>query len=235
MFNRKTDTLNTASEMLNDTPETWVPADVADRVPDVTQALTLDPLTERDWQTFIEQYPLAGRLNRLEAHVSAYFLECDPLPDVPASAGLAALGLVRKAASPADREYREAEQRHRERVQAMAADILDSPRRAWDAYVTLRTIEQARELIAEEKAAAHRERTRLALELCPICGRSDGKNIGPVRPRDVRHRLDHVRSCADCHLVVMDQMTRRASQALTENGTQRSELIAAYLDARYGA
>lgn len=233
-------------------PELWVPRALSDVISARGDAVAaeLSPLSDREWSEYLEA-PVgvrgSGHLSvsagtRLSQHVTAFVAATENGGIVPARHLTADLSGVVTPADLRREEARLATERanaaeFRGQVAELSAAILQSPERSWDAYVTLRIIDDAEAVRVAERVAAQREQQHVALRQCPVCG-SDDAALGSIQPRTwagvTDWRSPKVRSCEACYEANrIRYFTERAAEQL-ESGRTRAEMVRATVEGRRG-
>lgn len=239
---------------LSQFPELWIPEHLAPQFPASSDAMreVVTPLSHSLWHD-----NLPGELT---AHIRAAVAFRDYDGKQPGSVARPAHSIrVMKPikpgsmvhelahANPEDltstqneqRELYAWSERHRaeyaEAVTTTLEAVLADPGRSWAAYLHLRSLEHAARVVTTNAAAVDRERRRLAVEQCPVCGDSDRASIGSISVRlllnggdpGYTRTAETLRSCHLCWEYAHDAYLAR--HAATSAGTSRAELVAAAL------
>lgn len=247
-----------SSKKTNDRPELYVPAHLADHYPSALDQVrqSIDGLTYRSWfedlshgwlRVFVAESLgatehhgiIPGAVDRPGAHHVAPVTTVNGRevimdgPHIPQPYD---------DMSDADKQRWDAywySEEHKdvftERVDALVAEVLASPARAWEAYQHLVAVAHAADQKTRADEAARQEAQRLLVAQCPVCGDSDTERIGRIITRmllngaDPKHArgVDILRSCHLCWEYAHEAYLMR--NAATSTGENRAELVVAAL------
>jgi len=243
-----------------DRPELWVPDALAGIFPDVLASIreTVSPLApeNRDWPDEVRGW--------LRGHVRAALSNTKHGGIVPGAIMRPPLGTVLAPVQLSDGEestflrqweretdetmtpekkeewaaYRYSEQ-HREtfadEVDDVVDQVLSSNERTWEAYLHKLALDESARRRKQARDAEQRERQRLALHQCPVCGADDPRKVGPIEHRPLLGwapygvEVDKLRSCLACWHVASAAHFARLSAETTTTGQTRSALVHAVL------
>lgn len=227
-------------------PELWMPADIEDRGPALRRTIRKRTKPIDAAHTHWRDYVAAN----LHAHVNEYLAATGRRGEqAPAPGRIVPDGHLhdqgRMTMTFDDANKRAVVSMPRTAAHDFTDEIQQDAARCWDAYLTLLTVERARdERAQEERSEAERETRRL--NTCPYCESVTGAaHYGPfglVVAVKVAARLliegsatsPKVRACQECHELAKVVYLDELGKTRTNNGKTRAAAIAADLRAGRG-